>query len=97
MVGNFQLTVDQASRGVPLLPEWSLTLGLFVHTFDRACYDRAFHTLGLERVRYLRSLDRETELDSIAANGHDLEAKLGATTAKVWRLRLKLPLPRFVR
>lgn len=60
-----------------------MTLGLYACTLDRACYDRAFHTLALERAHYLCSLDREAELDTTTAKVHDLEFELDVGAAKV--------------
>lgn len=52
-----------ANRYIPLLPKWSLALGVSADTLDRACYDRAFHTLALECICYLHSLDWEFDLE----------------------------------
>lgn len=65
MVGYYKLIVEKAIHCIPLLPKWSLALGMFIGTLIWAYYDCTFHTLVLKHVHYLRSLDRETYLEAV--------------------------------
>lgn len=60
-----------------------MVLGLSPDVIDRTCYNRSFHTLALEWLRYLHSLDREAQLSSSTAKVADLQSKLGETNTKI--------------
>lgn len=66
---------------LPLLPDWSMALDLSSAVIDHACYDRAFHTLALEQLRYLRSLDRKAQLSSSDTCVNELQSELMTASA----------------
>lgn len=88
MADYYQLTAEQASHCVPLLPEWSLALGLSSATLDRACYNHVLHTLALEHACYLCNLYHKVDLEAIKEALTSTHTNLDVAVARVRELEL---------